>query len=35
VLGESRSTEGQSRDRYDGSYDSHGITLGVSLGYTF
>ena len=35
VLGESRSTEGQSRDRYDGSYKSRGLTLGVSFGYAF
>jgi long-chain fatty acid transport protein len=30
-----RSTGGQSRDRYDGSYKSRALTLGVSLGYTF
>jgi long-chain fatty acid transport protein len=35
VLGGSRSTEGQSRDRYDGSYKGHGVTLGLSLGYAF
>ena len=35
VLGESRSTEGQSHDAYDGTYKSHGLTLGVSLGYAF
>jgi long-chain fatty acid transport protein len=30
-----RSTDGQNRDRYDGSYKSRALTLGVSLGYTF
>jgi long-chain fatty acid transport protein len=35
VLGDSRSTEGQSHDAYDGTYDSHGLTLGVSFGYAF
>jgi long-chain fatty acid transport protein len=35
VLSKSRSTEGQSRDRYDGVYDGHAVTLGVSLGYGF
>jgi long-chain fatty acid transport protein len=35
VLGESRSTEGQNRDAYDGTYESNGVTLGLSLGYAF
>jgi long-chain fatty acid transport protein len=35
VLGESRSTEGQSHDAYDGTYKSHGLTLGLSFGYAF
>jgi long-chain fatty acid transport protein len=35
VLGESRSTEGQSDDAYDGTYESSGLTLGVSFGYAF
>jgi len=35
VLGKSRSTEGQSRDRYDGTYQSRRLTLGVSFGYAF
>lgn len=30
-----RSSAGQNRDRYDGSYKSRALTLGVSLGYTF
>jgi long-chain fatty acid transport protein len=30
-----RSTGGQNRDHYDGSYKSRALTLGVSLGYTF
>jgi long-chain fatty acid transport protein len=30
-----RSTDGQNRDHYDGSYKSRALTLGVSLGYTF
>ena len=35
VLGQSRSTEGQSRNAYDGTYKSHGLTLGLSVGYAF
>jgi long-chain fatty acid transport protein len=30
-----RSTEGQSRDGYDGTYDNSAFTLGASLGYRF
>jgi long-chain fatty acid transport protein len=30
-----RSTDGQNRDGYDGTYKSRALTLGVSLGYTF
>lgn len=30
-----RSTAGQNRDGFDGSYKSRALTLGVSLGYTF
>ena len=30
-----RSTEGESRDRYDGTYKSFAETLGVSVGYSF
>jgi long-chain fatty acid transport protein len=30
-----RSTEGTSRESYDGTYKSHAFTLGVSLGYSF
>jgi long-chain fatty acid transport protein len=30
-----RSTQGTNRDRYDGTYKSRALTLGVSLGYTF
>jgi long-chain fatty acid transport protein len=35
VSASERSTDGQSRDHYDGSYKSRALTLGVSLGYTF
>lgn len=35
VLGSDRSTDGVNRDRYDGTYKSHAITFGVSLGYEF
>ena len=35
VLSKRRSTEGQSRDRYDGVYEGHAVTLGVSVGYGF
>jgi len=30
-----RSTEGLSRDRYDGTYDNSAVTFGLSVGYTF
>ena len=30
-----RSTEGANRDSYNGTYKSHALTLGVSLGYSF
>lgn len=30
-----RSTEGQNRDGYDGSYDNSAVTLGASFGYRF
>jgi long-chain fatty acid transport protein len=30
-----RSTDGQNRDQYNGSYRNRALTLGVSLGYTF
>jgi long-chain fatty acid transport protein len=35
LFGPSRSTEGRNRDRYNGTYKSHAITLGISLGYAF
>lgn len=35
VRGAERSTEGTSRDRYDGTYKNHALTMGVSLGYSF
>jgi long-chain fatty acid transport protein len=35
VSGSERSTEGTNRDHYDGSYKSHALTLGISLGYAF
>jgi long-chain fatty acid transport protein len=35
LLGGRRSTLGQSRDRYDGEYEAHAVTLGVSVGYGF
>jgi long-chain fatty acid transport protein len=35
VLSKRRSTEGQSRDHYDGVYEGHAVTLGVSVGYGF
>ena len=35
VRASERSTEGTSRDRYDGTYKNRALTLGVSLGYSF
>jgi len=35
VLSKRRSTEGRNRDRYDGVYEGHAVTLGVSVGYGF
>jgi long-chain fatty acid transport protein len=35
VLGRNRSTEGVNRDRFDGSYSSFALTLGVFVGYAF
>lgn len=35
VRASERSTDGGSRDRYDGTYKSSALTLGVSLGYSF
>jgi long-chain fatty acid transport protein len=35
VLSKGRSTEGVNRDRYDGTYDAHAVTLGLSVGYGF
>ncbi len=35
VLSSARSTEGVSRDSFDGTYDSSATTLGVSFGYSF
>jgi long-chain fatty acid transport protein len=35
VLSKRRSTEGVNRDRYDGTYDAHALTLGLSVGYGF
>jgi long-chain fatty acid transport protein len=35
VLGGNRSTAGVNRDRFDGTYKSHALTFGVSLGYEF
>ena len=35
VLSARRSTAGQNRDRYEGSYKGRAITFGVSLGYEF
>jgi len=35
VISKERSTEGMSRDRYDGTYKSKAVTFGLSLGYTF
>lgn len=35
ILFQSRSTEGRSRERFDGTYESHALTLGVSVGYSF
>jgi long-chain fatty acid transport protein len=35
IVSPSRSTEGVSRDRYDGTYESSALTFGVNLGYSF
>jgi long-chain fatty acid transport protein len=35
VLSPARSTEGVSRDQFNGSYKSSAFTLGISLGYSF
>jgi long-chain fatty acid transport protein len=35
VLSKRRSTEGRNRDGYDGIYEGHAVTLGVSVGYEF
>jgi long-chain fatty acid transport protein len=35
LLSPARSTEGVSRDSYDGTYKSHAVTLGIFLGYSF
>jgi long-chain fatty acid transport protein len=35
VLSPRRSTEGISRDRYNGSYRNRALTVGLSLGYAF
>lgn len=35
VLASERSTGGANHDRYDGTYKSHALTLGISLGYAF
>jgi long-chain fatty acid transport protein len=35
IVSPDRSTEGRNRDRYDGTYRSRALTLGLSLGYTF
>jgi long-chain fatty acid transport protein len=35
VLSPDRSTEGVNRDGYDGTYKSHAVTFGVSIGYQF
>ena len=35
ILSPARSTEGLSRDQYNGTYKSHAVTLGVFLGYAF
>jgi long-chain fatty acid transport protein len=35
VLASDRSTDGSNRDSYDGTYSSHALTLGISLGYSF
>jgi long-chain fatty acid transport protein len=35
VISPERSTEGVNRDGYNGTYDSHAFTLGVSVGYRF
>jgi len=35
LLSPSRSTEGVSRDQFNGTYKSHAVTLGIFLGYAF
>jgi len=35
LLSPSRSTEGQQRDQFNGTYKSHAVTLGIFLGYSF
>jgi long-chain fatty acid transport protein len=35
LLSPARSTEGVSRDSFDGTYKSHAVTLGIFLGYSF
>jgi long-chain fatty acid transport protein len=35
LLSPERSTEGLNRDRYNGTYKSHAVTLGIFLGYAF
>ena len=35
ILSPQRSTEGVNRDGYNGTYDSHALTVGLSIGYRF
>lgn len=35
VLASERSTDGSSHNSYDGTYNNHALTLGISLGYSF
>jgi long-chain fatty acid transport protein len=35
ILAAERSTDGGNRDSYDGTYNNHAYTLGISLGYSF
>jgi long-chain fatty acid transport protein len=35
LLSPSRSTDGEQRDQYNGTYKSHAVTLGIFLGYSF
>ena len=35
ILSPERSTEGVNRDGYNGTYDNHALTIGVSIGYHF